>query len=201
MSTTAFYESFGSGVLIAKGLTTNQPGITFGALQDVTLEVSGTTKSLFGSGQFPIASARGETKITGKAKMGQVSGPLYNSLYFGGTTAIGTTAVAYGESHPIPTTPYTVTVTNSATFVEDLGVVYSATGVPLTPVTSSPTTGQYSVAAGVYTFAAADTTLSVNISYSYTSASSGSTLTLGNPLQGVQPVFECIIARGYNNTG
>ena len=34
-------------------------------------------------------------------------------------------------------------------------------------VASGPTTGQYSVSAGVYTFAAADTLLGVLISYTY----------------------------------
>jgi len=203
MSTTSFYESFGSGILVAKGLTAYSQPIMFGALQDISLDISGTTKTLFGQGQFPIAAARGEMKVTGKAKMGQISGPLYNSLFFGGTTASGTTAAAYSELHAIPATPFSFTVTNAATFVEDLGVVYAATGVPLVPVASAPVTGQYTVtpATGTYLFAAADTLLNVLVSYTYTSALIGSTLSLGNPLQGVQPVFEIIISRGYNGTG
>ena len=34
--------------------------------------------------------------------------------------------------------PYTVTVANAATFAADLGVVYAATGLPLTKVASAP---------------------------------------------------------------
>ena len=49
----------------------------------------------------------------------------------------------------------------------DLGVTYTATGVPLTPVLASPAAGQYAVSSGAYTFAAADAGNSVSISYGY----------------------------------
>lgn len=202
-TTTGFYESFGSGILTATNLSANSVPIIFGALQDVTLDISGTTKQLYGQTQFPIASARGEIKISGKAKMGQISGPLYSSLFFGVASATGTVSTAYSESHAVPATPFTVTVTNGATFAQDLGVVYASSGIPLTPVAASPATGQYSVntVTGLYTFASGDTGVSVLISYTYSQAAIGSTIDVGNPLQGVQPVFSVIVSRGYNNTG
>jgi hypothetical protein len=49
----------------------------------------------------------------------------------------------------------------------DLGVTYTATGAPLTPVSSPAAAGQYSVSGGTYTFSAADTGQSVSISYGY----------------------------------
>jgi hypothetical protein len=49
----------------------------------------------------------------------------------------------------------------------DLGVIYSATGAPLTLVPASPVAGQYAVSAGTYTFSAADAGQSVSISYGY----------------------------------
>ena len=49
----------------------------------------------------------------------------------------------------------------------DFGVTYASTGAPLTPVAASPSAGQYSVSAGVYTFSAADGGQSVSISYGY----------------------------------
>jgi hypothetical protein len=49
----------------------------------------------------------------------------------------------------------------------DLGVTYTATSAPLAPVSASPTAGQYSVNAGIYTFSAADAGKSVSISYGY----------------------------------
>jgi hypothetical protein len=49
----------------------------------------------------------------------------------------------------------------------DLGATYTATGAPLTPVSASPSAGQYAVSGGTYTFSAADAGQSVSISYGY----------------------------------
>jgi hypothetical protein len=49
----------------------------------------------------------------------------------------------------------------------DLGVVYAATGVALSPVGATPGAGQYAVGSGVYTFSAADAGQAVLISYGY----------------------------------
>lgn len=202
MSTTGLVASFGSGLMIAKNTAANSQPIIIGALQDIQLTVDRKIENLMGQSQFPILSAAGSASIKGTAKMGQVSGPLYSSLVLGVTPAAGTVSIAYAEAHNVPaSTPWTVTVTNSATFVADQGVVYAASGVPLTPVASGPVAGQYSVAAGVYTFAAADTGLAVQISYTYSSSTAGSTIAFGNPLQGVQPVFGLIVQRSYNGVG
>lgn len=72
----------------------------------------------------------------------------------------------------IPTTPYQYTVLQAGTFLSDGGVMFSTTSIPLTLVASSPTTGQYSVAAGVYTFAAADVGKGIAITYSFSLVSS-----------------------------
>ncbi len=200
MSQTANYASFGSGVLIAK--TTGGAVIPFGALQDVQLEIAGKNEELFGQYQAPLLVARAQVKYSGKAKTGYVSGPLYSQLFFGVTPTAGTVSLAYQEAHSVPaSTPYTVTVTNSATFVADFGVSYANTGVQLQEVASGPTQGQYSYAAGVYTFAAADASAAILISYTYTQASVGSTIVVPNQLQGVQPTFSIILQRSYNGTG
>jgi len=117
-------------------------------------------------------------KITSKAKLARIYATTYNSLFFGQTQATAGLLQAVNEAGTIPATPYQVTTTNSANWVTDLGVFFTATGVQLTRVASSPTTGQYSVAAGVYTFAAADTTLAVQINYTYTAASGAQKITL-----------------------
>jgi hypothetical protein len=49
----------------------------------------------------------------------------------------------------------------------DLGIVYSSTGASLTAVLSSPAVGQYSVSAGLYSFASADAGANIAISYGY----------------------------------
>ncbi|WP_230085967.1 hypothetical protein, partial [Burkholderia pseudomallei] len=88
----------------------------------------------------------------------------------------------------------------SAGWVTDLGVKYAATGLPLTRVASAPATGQYSVAAGVYTFAAADTGLAVAISYTYTPTSNtvGETVTMTNQLLGTAPSFKSVVSQVFN---
>lgn len=195
------YASFGSGILFAK-IAGSQP-VAFGALQDVSLEINAKTESLRGQFQFPLAQARASMDMSAKAKFGYISGPIYSELYFGASATAGTTSLAYNEAHsvPAPSGPYTVSVTNSATWVADFGVTYAATGQPLTPVASGPAQGQYSVAAGVYTFAAADDGAAVLINYTYTQADVGSTLIVPNNLQGVQPVFACLLQRSYNGVG
>lgn len=192
-------RSFGSGLLFATNTAANSTPIQFGTLQDVSLDMSRTNKELYGQGQFPVAIGAAQMKISGKAKVGQVNGQLYNDLFFGGTSAVGQTLLVYNEPGKIPAvTTYTVTVSGSANFVDDEGVLYSNTGLPFKKVASAPTQGQYSVAAGVYTFAAADASADVLLSYTKTSATTGVTITTGNPLQGVQPVFTMIVSRQYN---
>jgi hypothetical protein len=163
----------------------------FGALQDVSLDFDFNLKELYGQYQFPLAIARGQGKISGKAKAASIHGGMLNDIFFGQTLSSGQKLVAIGEAGTIPATPFQITVANGANFHEDLGVTYVATGVPLVRVTSAPIAGQYSVnsATGIYTFAAADTTLAVVIDYSYTAGASGSTITLANLLSGTTPSF------------
>ncbi len=89
---------------------------------------------------------------------------------------------------------------NSATFVGDLGVIYSATGLPLTKVASAPSQGQYAVnsSTGSYTFAAADAGTAVLVSYTYGIAATGQKIVVPNQLLGVQPVFQTTLETLYN---
>lgn len=201
MSQTANYASFGSGVLIAK---VGGNAVPFGALQDVQLEIAGKNEELYGQYQAPLAVARAQIKYSAKAKTGYISGPLYSQLFFGVTATVGTVHLAYQEADTVPAvTTYTVTVANAANFKTDFGVSYAATGVALQEVASGPTQGQYSVntTTGVYTFAAADASAAVLISYTYSDATNGSTIVVPNSLQGVQPTFSIILQRSYNGTG
>jgi hypothetical protein len=109
----------------------------------------------------------------------------------------------FGELGNIGTTPFQVTVANGTNFVDDLGVFYQATGLPLTRVTAGPAVGQYSVntSTGVYQFAAADTGLAVLIDYTFKVAASGTELQLGQLLSGTTPVFSVILATKYAAPG
>jgi hypothetical protein len=75
-----------------------------------------------------------------------------------------------GETQTVPSaSPYAVTVLAPyGPWASDLGAVYAATGVAMTPVATAPAAGQYSVSGGVYTFSAADSGQSISLSYGYT---------------------------------
>ncbi len=92
-----------------------------------------------------------------------------------------------------------MSVANAANFSADAGVLYAAAGLPLTKVESSPAAGQYSVAAGVYTFAAADEGKAVLITYTYTIASSGQKFTIANQLVGTTPTFQALFYTTFQN--
>lgn len=188
--------NFGAGRLYAarKDATPLSP-IEFGVLQDCAIDFSFTTKPLKGQNQFAVMVARGDAKWTIKAKTGVLSGRMVNDLFFGQAyTAASQVAFAAGEAGTVPgVSTYTITVANSATYVADFGVIYTATGLPFVQVASGPTVGQYSVnvATGVYTFAAADANAAVQISYTYTAATGGK-ITLTNQLSGTTPYFQAV---------
>jgi hypothetical protein len=72
-----------------------------------------------------------------------------------------------GEAWTVPTTPFEVAALGPyGNWAVDTCVAY-ASGAAMTPVSGTPSLGQYSASAGVYTFAAADAGASVLISYGY----------------------------------
>ena len=150
---------FGAGALWGTPLTdasgnliANPTPVLFGVLQDVSVEISGDIKELFGQNQFAEAVARGKCKISCKAKFGRVNGLLINSLFFGQTLLTGSVANYYdttGSSIPAAG-PYFLNPTPpaSGTWVRDLGV-RDSTGNFMTNVATAPATGQYAVAGPV----------------------------------------------------
>lgn len=192
--------SFGAGVLF--GTPTGVANVTpvqFGTLQSVSIDIDFTNKELYGQNQFPEAVARGTGKIQGKAKIGRIQGGVFNSLFFGQSGASGQLLVAVNEAATVPAAaPYTTSVANSVGFDADQGVLYAATQVPLVKVASSPAAGQYSQSGGTYTFSAADQGAALLISYSYTSATSGTTTLITNQLQGMAPTFSVTLTTPYN---
>lgn len=192
---------FGSGNLITTRTdVANSTPVRFGVLQDVEVDFDFTNKELIGQYQFPVDVARSSGKIMIKAKTALLLARGVNDSFFGQTlTTAGGPTFVNNESGTIPTPsgPYTITVTHSGTFVSDEGVYFAASGLPLVKVASGPTTGQYSVSAGVYTFAAADDGLGVFISYQYTLASGASEISIANLLQGSSPVFSIMLSNTY----
>lgn len=191
---------FGAGVFwgtplmdAAGNAIANPTPVQLGVMQDISLDISFDTKELYGQSQFPVAVGRGKGKMAGNAKVAQISGAAINSLVFGQTMTKGIVSDYYDVTGvAIPATPFAVTITppSSGTFSYDLGV-RDANGLPMTRVASTPTTGQYSMSAGVYTFAAADTGNMVFISYQYTATSTtANKSTVHNVLMGQAPVFK-----------
>lgn len=102
------------------------------------------------------------------------------------------------ESGTIPTTPFQITVANTTGHV-NLGVTNITKGLAagvkktMDRVASAPATGQYSVSAGVYTFAAADVGDVVHVRYYYSNASTGKTATIVNIAPRLDPSFICTL--------
>lgn len=200
--------SFGSGVLWATPLTdstgaaiANPSPVLFGTLQEVSVDISGDVKELYGQNQYAEAVARGKAKIACKAKNGRFNGLLLNSVFFGQTVNTGLVADYYDTvGAAIPSTPFQITPTapGGGTFAYPLAV-RNASGQPMTRVATAPATGQYSVATGVYTFAAADTGLTVFIDYQYTGTSTvaKNSVVMNNPM-GQTPSFQCDLSMGFS---
>jgi hypothetical protein len=181
---TAIPKLDGAGAAVA-----NPTPVQVGVLQDVSFDLSFETKMLYGENQYPVAVGRGKAKIGLKAKTGQIDGRVLGSLLLGVNPTTVRRSGVYQFAASVPSTPFQVVIAppNSGTFLEDLGVFNAATGAQLARVASAPATGQYTVAAGTYTFAAADTGVGMLISYSYTTAAGGETFTATNALMGTGP--------------
>jgi hypothetical protein len=171
----------------------NPSPMLIAAVQDISLDLSAELKELYGTNSYSLAIGRGKQKSAIKVKNAHVHGRLWNSFFFGQTLTAGlidnffdTTGAA------IPATPFVITPTvpGSGTWAFGLGV-RDANNLPYTRVASGPTTGQYSVSAGAYTFATADTGLTVYIDYQYTATSTvAQHLALINQPMGSAPVFQ-----------
>ena len=200
--------TFGAGEVYAQmipdsagNVLTNPTPIRIAGLQEMSLDFQGELKEFYGQNRYALATAMGKVKTQGKMKGALINGYALNSLFFGGSMTSGTMKAVYADTtgSVIPTTPFTITPTvpNTGTFVEDLGVIDS-NGITLTKVASAPATGQYSVSAGVYTFAAADTGKTVYISFSYTyTLVSAKKISLDNMAMGTAPSIKLAYISQY----
>jgi len=177
----------------------NPTPVKLGVLQEVQGDMSFDEKTLYGANQFPLAFGRGKGKFTFKAKAADFSAQALGSLFFGASSSAGIQATVDGESHAAATT-ITITPPASGTYTTDYGVLYSATGLPLTRVASAPSVGQYSVntGTGVYTFNASEVG-TLLISYEYTATStSAAKFNITNQLMGYAPTFQAELSLPFN---
>jgi hypothetical protein len=182
---------FGTGVLT--GVRTDSSGwpspVNFGAFQGVQIEFGGDTKMLYATGQYPLDTARGKVKISGKTKVANINGRMYNELFFGQTLATGSTKFKWNELATLGTGAASYTVALVSTPLTDQGVFYGRQ--QFVQVSSSPGTAEYTFVAstGVYTFGTVSAGLALNFNYTWTAAS-GYNISSGNPLMGTTPRFK-----------
>lgn len=191
--------AFGSGLFYATPLMdaygnaiTAPTPILLGIMQEASVDLSFDSKELFGSEQFAVDAARGQGKLTGKAKSAQISLLQWNQLVFGQTLTTGQVLVHHSTEPTAVPAGATITVEPPAggTLSGDLGV-RGAGAIPYVRVLSAPIAGQYTfdAATGEYAFAAADVAKSVFIDYRYTVAT-GKSLSVKNLPMGDMPVFQ-----------
>lgn len=195
---------FGTGVVFGKpvagNLPTNPTPVRIGVLQEVMISFKGDLKKLFGTGQFPVATARGKVEVDIKGKFAVFDPTLLTQLFFAQPQTAGIILMADQESHPIAAT---VTATNAVNYVSpggDFGVQNGTTGQTMIKVPSAPAVGQYSVveSTGVYTFNSTDVTSAfpVLLSYLYTASTRGATISINQQLMGYAPELRMFM---YNN--
>lgn len=187
-------QTFGAGRFFGINNVSNPTPVRTFVQQDMSIDFKQATKELYGEKKFAVAVAAGELSVTGKVSMGAPNPRMLGEYLFGASQSTGQILEADKEPGMVPaTTTYIVTTANSADWTTDLGVM-KTNGTVMTRVASGPAAGQYSVAAGVYTFAAADANAAVLISYLWTSSASGATLALANALQGPAGAFTAVMA-------
>jgi len=195
---------FGPGSLyVTRNDIPNQTPINVGYCNEFSYDESAESKALYGSLQYALAEARGTIKATGKIKAAKLSGIALNAVFHGQSFAAGSLVMSQTELGTLLTNA--VTVANAAHFDTDLGIIYASgasAGLPfqkMPPATpqATLTVGQYTVAAGVYTFSTADQTAQaaagatplVGITYVFTSTA-GQSLTVMNTPIGTTPTFQ-----------
>lgn len=198
-------QKFGVGVLIATSRT-DSAGVALavpqsyriGILQDVSTDFSFEVKPLYGAAQLPVDQGRGKAKLSFSAKTADINATALAALHFGITPTVGVKLPQLDYAASVPTTPFQITPTipGSGTWLADLGVS-DTSGNNYTRVASAPTTGQYAVTNGVYTFAAADTGKAMLISSEYSASTGGIVVPMTNQLMGYSPSFSCIL---YNDS-
>jgi len=166
---------------------TNPTPIRFGTVQDMSLAFKRKVEEIFGEGQLAEDISSGSMSVTGKITTAQTNARIASDALFGNAGS-STTLVQESDAESgtvSSSTPFTITVANSATWTQDLGVMDVATGNRMVRVASSPVASvSYTVAAGVYTFASGDEGTQKKIWYLYTVSSQGEQIALTNQKQG-----------------
>jgi hypothetical protein len=187
---------FGSGLLWGTPLTDATGAalaaptpLIFGTLQDTEIDIKFELKRLHGMNQFAVEVGRGKGDITGKCKLADIRAGFLETIVFGASGSHGLNAAVLGTVVPNPGN-VVVTPPGTGTWAADLGLIDAGSGRALTRVTGAPAAGQYAVANGIYTFAAADAGRTVYINYRYTAESTvARRMAIANLPMGYAPSF------------
>jgi hypothetical protein len=191
---------FGAGRFFGINNVSNPTPMVGGVMQDQTITIKRSTKSLYGEGSLAADVCGADIEVTGKITLGASSVRIVSDMMFGNAANDGQILQANQEAGQVPaSSTYIVTVANSEDWTVDLGVRDLVTGLPMTRVASGPAAGQYAVAAGVYTFAAADASLKVSVSYLYTNSEAGKSVSLINQPMGNFGNFTAVMVFPWSN--
>lgn len=194
------YAWLGGGHLTIIPAGANPTPIQVARLRDISLKFGKETKALEADriAAVDMALVGLSVKLTAKTvewNADAVAAILSGAVTSGTGRLIGVDGEAW--TVPAPAGPYTVTAANTTGHV-DLGVEDVTAGIAagvkryMTRVAAGPTTGQYSVAAGVYTFAAADASHALKGRYYYSSVS-GANQKISNIAPRLDPGFVCTV--------
>lgn len=171
-----------------------------GIVQNVSLDIAASVKTLFGENIFPEAIGVGTHQVTGSASYARVNSAFLPKYMFGTEMQAGSIQ-RVDEAAAIPaTTPYTVTVAQAADFAQNVGVINAANGNHLVLVASAPAAGQYAVdpATGIYTFNSADASAAIIIRYNV-NATGGQHFEMKNRRMGQQYPFTLSLANDFQD--
>lgn len=161
--------AFGTGILYGVALldaagaaVANPTPVQFGAMQDISADISFEQKMLYGSYQFPIAVGRGKGKLEFKAKNANINAAMMGNLLFGLPVSAGIKDVIQNSPQTVPTTlgvtGITVAVGGTSYVVGDIVTVNTGTSTVkatavVTTVSAGVVTGLQVVSSGNYSVA------------------------------------------------
>jgi hypothetical protein len=194
---------FGAGNFTGVANVSFPTPTTFNTLQDWTFSFKRTVKSLVGQNQFPDDVCAGESTITGKVTMGSFSGRIITDLVAGASYVSQYQVIEALKELKIVKSDGTLIVNNHGanTFIRDLGVVDTATNLPLTRVATIAHGNHYTVdTTGNYAFHTSRAADQVAISYQWQSKSmvNGAQMNITNQLQGKIGDFTAVMASNWN---
>lgn len=156
---------FGMGLAWVSGHKNTGDRKMLGALTSFKLDYKPSVKTMQGAMQVPMFAGTDKMEIKGECEFELLSMPVLllsglSQLVSGGAAGLSVVPTVDDASQTITTQTMTITGATDVLMVRTPVALGSLpAGSPLVKVASAPTTGQFSVAGNIVTFAAADTTV------------------------------------------